>query len=212
VPLDSKGSPQETLPVFKQVTDQNLRYAATMISSVALALTDAVAKHNAHTPDRPVLFLDCDAREPSLTEPTCTFWHFRFLPHSGMQPNVLTGYIARQPSVSQVFPIDQDYGWGQSVSRHAVEMHARKRPDIKLLGNDLVRLGKVKDFSPSVAKIVPPGKDAVLTPNSHLRRRSSHVSVTLPRPPPARLARGSDASRSTIHGTRTKARQTDPML
>jgi ABC-type branched-subunit amino acid transport system substrate-binding protein len=82
VPFDNKGSPQETLLVFKQVTDQKIHYVAATISIVALALTDAVAKHNARNPDHPALFLDYDAREPSLTESKCNFWHFRFHPHT----------------------------------------------------------------------------------------------------------------------------------
>lgn len=165
VPFDNKGSPQETLLQFKQVTDLDIRYIATTISSVALALSDAVAKYNARNPDRPVLFLDYDAREPSLTESKCNFWHFRFHPHTDMQLNVLTDQIARQASVRKVFLLNQDYAWGQSVSRGAVEQLARKRPDIRIVGNDLIPLGKVKDFSPYVAKIIASGADAVLTGN-----------------------------------------------
>ena len=165
VPFDNKGSPQETLLVFKQVTDQNIRYVATTISSVALALSDAVAKYNARNPARPVLFLDYDAREPSLTESKCNFWHFRFHPHSDMQLNVLTDYVARQAAIRRLYLINQDYAWGQSVSRAAIEMLGRKRPDIQIVGNDLIPLGKVKDFSPYVAKIAASGADAVLTGN-----------------------------------------------
>jgi branched-chain amino acid transport system substrate-binding protein len=165
VAFDNKGSPQETMLVFKQVTDQNIRYVATTISSVALALSDAVAKHNARNPERPVLFLDYDAREPSLTESKCNFWHFRFHPHSDMQINVLTDYIARQPAIRRLYLINQDYAWGHSVTRAVLEMLGRKRPDIQIVGNDLVPLGKVKDFSPYVAKIGASGADAVLTGN-----------------------------------------------
>jgi branched-chain amino acid transport system substrate-binding protein len=147
------------------VTDQNIRYVATTISSVALALTDAVAKHNARNPDRPVLFLDYDAREPSLTESKCNFWHFRFHPHSDMQLNVLSDYVARQAAIRRLYLINQDYAWGHSVSRAAIEMLGRKRPDIQIVGNDLVPLGKVKDFAPYVAKIGASDADAVLTGN-----------------------------------------------
>ena len=41
----------------------------------------------------------------------------------------------------------------------------RPRPDIKILGDDLVALGKVKDFSPYVAKIKGTGAQAVMTSN-----------------------------------------------
>jgi branched-chain amino acid transport system substrate-binding protein len=165
VAFDNKGSPQESLLVLKQVTDQDIRYVAATISSVALVLTDAIAKHNARNPDRPVLFLDYDAREPSLTESKCNFWHFRFHPHSTMQLDVLTDTLARQPAVRKVYLINQDYAWGHSVSRDATEQLGRKRPDVRIVGNDLVPLGKVKDFSPYVAKIVASGADAVLTGN-----------------------------------------------
>ena len=165
VPFDNKGSPQDTLIVFKQITDQDIRYVAATISSVALALSDAVAKYNARNPDRPVLYLDYDAREPSLTESKCLFWHFRFEPHADMQLNVLTDYVASQPAVRKVYLLNQDYAWGQTVTRAAKEMLAQKRPDIQIVGTDFVPLGKVKDFSPYVAKIAASGADSVLTGN-----------------------------------------------
>jgi branched-chain amino acid transport system substrate-binding protein len=44
-------------------------------------------------------------------------------------------------------------------------MLTAKRPDIEIVGDDLVPLGKVKDFSPYVAKIRAAGADSVLTGN-----------------------------------------------
>lgn len=161
VPFDNKGSPQESLLVFKQVVDQDIHYVAATISSVALALSDAIQKHNERNPGRRVLFLDYDAREPSLTESKCSFWHFRFVPHADMGMNVLTDYIAQHQDVHNVFLLNQDYAWGHSVAHAATAMLGRKRPDIRIVGNDLIPLGKVKDFSPYVAKIAASGADAV---------------------------------------------------
>lgn len=45
------------------------------------------------------------------------------------------------------------------------EMLAAKRPDIRIVGEDLIPLGKVKDFAPYVAKIRASDADSVLTGN-----------------------------------------------
>jgi branched-chain amino acid transport system substrate-binding protein len=151
--------------VLKQALDQDIRFVASTISSVAHALSDAIAKHNQRNPDRPVLFLNFNALDPALTESKCNFWHFRFETHSDTQVDVLTDHLSKQRSIRKVYLINQDYAYGQSVSRAAREMLGRKRPDVQIVGDELVPLGKVKDFSPYVAKIRASGADAVLTGN-----------------------------------------------
>ena len=165
VPFDNKGTPQETLIVLNQVIDQDIQYVLATISSVALALSDALTKHNQRNPDKRVLYLNYDAREPSLTEDKCSFWHFRFQPNSDMQVKVLTDHMAAQPSVKKVYMINQDYAWGHSFRRAARENLAKRRPDIEIVGDDLVPLGKVKDFAPYISKIRAAGADTVLTGN-----------------------------------------------
>lgn len=163
--FDNKGTPQETLIVLNQAIDQDIRYVLATISSIALAISDALSKYNQRNPDRPVLFLNYDAREPALTEDKCNYWHFRFQPHSDMQVKVLTDHMANRPSVKKVYMINQDYAWGHSFQRAARENLARRRPDIRIVGDDLVPLGKVKDFAPYVSKIRASGADTVLTGN-----------------------------------------------
>jgi len=51
------------------------------------------------------------------------------------------------------------------VSKAARAMLGQKRPDIAIVGDDLHPLGKVKDFSPYVAKIRAAGADSVITGN-----------------------------------------------
>jgi branched-chain amino acid transport system substrate-binding protein len=165
VPFDNKGTVQDTLIVFQQARDQNISYVAATISSVANALTEAIAKHNSRNPDKPVLFLDYDARDPALTEERCNFWHFRFEPHTDMQIRVLVGAIARQPSVKKIYMLNQDYAWGHSVQRAVREALKEKRPDIEIVGDDMVPLQKVKDFAPYAAKIKASGADSILTGN-----------------------------------------------
>jgi len=154
VPFDNKGNPQESLIVLKQAIDQDMRYIVSGVSNIAHAITDAVVKHNARNPDRPVLFLDYGALDPALTESNCSFWHFRFEAHADMQVNVLTDYMARQPSIHKVYLINQDYAYGQAVRRVARELLSIKRPDIQIVGDDLMPLGKVKDFAPYVLMII----------------------------------------------------------
>jgi branched-chain amino acid transport system substrate-binding protein len=163
--FDNKGSPQESLIVLKQAIDQDIRYIVSGVSNVAAAVSDAVAKHNARTPDRPVMFLDYGALDPALTEAKCNFWHFRFESHADMQLDVLTRYMARQPNVHKVYVINQDYAFGQGVSRSGKEMLAARRADIQIVGDELIPFGKVKDFAPYIAKIRASGADSVLTGN-----------------------------------------------
>ncbi len=165
VVFDHKANTQEALIQFKQVTDQGIRYVATTVSSVALTLSDAIAKYNERNPDRPVLLLNFNALEPALTEAKCNFWHFRFEAHTDMQLNALLDSMAKDRSIRKVYLLNQDYAYGQSFTKAAKEMLTAKRPDIQIVGDDLIPLGKVKDFSPYVAKIRASGADSVLTGN-----------------------------------------------
>jgi branched-chain amino acid transport system substrate-binding protein len=165
VPFDNKGTPQETLIALNRATDEGIQYVTSTISSIAITISEALAKYNARHPDRPVLFLNFDARDPSLTEERCNFWHFRFEPHADMQMGVLTDHIAAQPTIKKMYFIHQDYAWGQSIRRVTLELLKKKRPDIQIVGDDLIALGKVKDFTPYVAKIKASGADTVFTSN-----------------------------------------------
>ena len=59
VTFDNKASPQETLTVFKQVVDQGIRYVVQgQGSGAALALIDAIDKHNERNPAQSVVLLN----------------------------------------------------------------------------------------------------------------------------------------------------------
>lgn len=166
VPLDNHGTSQGAALQVKAAADRQIRYIVQGSgSNVAHAISDAVAKHNARNPDRPLLYLNHGALDPALTEEKCHFWHFRFVPHGGMIMNALTDAIARDQSVRRVYLVNQDYAWGQSVARDARLMLAARRPDIEIAGEDLHPIGKVKDFAPYVAKLRAARADAVITGN-----------------------------------------------
>ena len=166
VAFDNKANPQDSLLALRQAGDQGIRYITQgNSSSVALALSDAVSKHNARNPDRTIVYLNYAAVDPALTNERCSFWHFRFDADADMKMSVLTDMIAANKNIKKVYLINQDYSFGQAVARAARVMLAQKRPDVSIVGDDLVPLGRVKDFAPYVAKIMASGADSVITGN-----------------------------------------------
>ena len=166
VPFDNKGSPQESLNSLKAAIDQGIRYVVQgQGSGAAAALIDAIAKHNERNPGKEVLFMNYAAVDPDLTNSKCNYWHFRFDADTSMKMEALSTYMKDEANIKNVFLINQNYSHGQQVSKFAKETLARKRPDIKVVGDDLHPLGQVKDFAPYVAKIKASGADSVITGN-----------------------------------------------
>ncbi len=166
VGFDNKASPQESLTQLKAAIDQGYRYITQGNGSgVGLALLDAVNKHNERNPGKEVVFLNYAAIDPDMTNSKCSFWHFRFDANSDMKMEALTSYMAPNKDIKSVYIIGQNYAFGQAVSRAAKEYLKRKRPDIKIAGDDLHPIAQVKDFSPYIAKIKASGADTVITGN-----------------------------------------------
>jgi len=166
VGYDNKVSPQESLTILKKVVDSDIRYVVQGNgSSVAVALSDAVQKHNERNPGMELLYLNYAAVDPELTNAKCHFMHFRFDANSDMKMEALTTYLAKDTSIRKVYLINQNYSFGQAVARAAKADLGRKRPDIQIVGDDLHPLGQVKDFAPYVAKIKASGADTVITGN-----------------------------------------------
>ncbi len=166
VPFDNKLSPQESTNLVKAATDQGIRYIVQGNGSgAALAVMDAVAKHNERNPGKEVVYLNYAAVDPDLTNSKCNYWHFRLDADTSMKMEALTTYMKDQPDVKKVYLINQNYAHGHQVSRYAKETLARKRPDIQIVGDDLHPLAQTRDFAPYVAKIKASGADTVITGN-----------------------------------------------
>ena len=166
IPIDNKLSPAESLNALKSAIDQGARYITQGNgSSVALALVDAVNKHNERNPGKEVVFLNHAAVDPDLTNSKCSYWHYRFDADTSMKMEAMTTFIKDQADVKKVYLINQNYSHGHQVSKYAKENLARKRPDIQVVGDDLHPLAQVKDFAPYVAKIKAAGADTVITGN-----------------------------------------------
>ena len=164
--FDNKVNAQESLIQLKKALDEGARYVVQGNgSAVALAITDAVQKYNERNPGKEVVYLNYAAVDPALTNDKCSFWHFRFDADADMKMAAMTDVIAKDPKVKKVYLINQDYSFGKAVATAANGMLSEKRPDIKIVGDELHPLQKVQDFSPYVAKIKASGADTVITGN-----------------------------------------------
>ncbi len=164
--IDNKLSPTESLNALKAAIDQGVRYIIQGNgSSVALALTDAITKHNERNPGKEVIFLNDSAVDPDLTNSKCSFWHFRFDADTSMKIEAMTTFMKDQKDIQKVYILGQNYSHGVQIAKYAKENLARKRPDIQVVGEDLHPLAQVRDFAPYIAKIKASGADTVITGN-----------------------------------------------
>jgi branched-chain amino acid transport system substrate-binding protein len=163
---DSKGQNEEALSVFRAAQDDGAQFVLQgNSSSNAAALLDAINKHNEREPSKRVLFLNYSAVDPALTNEKCSFWHFRFDAHADMRMGALMQVLKQDKVVRTVYLIGQDYSFGQAVLREAHIQLGLQRPDVKVVGEELHPVGRVKDFLPYAAKIKASGAQAVITGN-----------------------------------------------
>ena len=164
--IDNKLSPAESLNALKAAIDQGARYIIQGNgSSVALALSDAVTKHNERNPGKEVIYLNDSAVDPDLTNSKCSYWHFRFDADTSMKMEAMSSFMADQKDIKKVYLLNQNYSHGHQVVKFAKESLARKRPDIQIVGEDLHPLAQTRDFAPYIAKIKASGADTVITGN-----------------------------------------------
>lgn len=164
--LDNKLSPKESLVQLQKAIDQGAKIIAQGNgSSAANALTDAIAKHNKRNPGEEVLFLNYAAVDPALTNDKCNFWHFRFDSHVDMKMAALTDWLKDQDDLKNVYILGQDYSFGKAVAAAANKMVKEKRPDMSIVGDELHPIGRVKDFTPYVQKMMAAETDVVITGN-----------------------------------------------
>jgi len=164
VSFDNKSQPAEALIALKSITDQNIPIVMQCSgSNIAAALIDAIDKHNERNPDNRVVYVNCGAVATELTNELCSFWHFRFDAHVAMKAEILVRALGANQK--KVYLLNQDYLFGQSVQRDVKTYLAKLRPDVEVVGDELIPLGKVKDFSPYVSKIKAGGTQALITGN-----------------------------------------------
>jgi branched-chain amino acid transport system substrate-binding protein len=164
VSFDNKSQPSEALLALKSATDQNIPVIMQCSgSNIAAALIEGVDKHNERNPTNRIVYVNCGAVATELTNEKCSFWHFRMDAHVGMKAETMVRALPKD--VTKVYLLNQDYLFGQSVQRDMKAFLTKLRPDVKVVGDELIPLGKVKDFSPYVTKIKASGAQALITGN-----------------------------------------------
>ena len=187
VTFDDKLQPAEALIALKSVTDQNMPFVMSCVgSNVGSALIDAVTKHNTRNPDNRVLQLNCGQLATELTNEQCSFWHFRFA--GSVEMRAVARIKSLPPTVKTVYLLNQDYLFGQSIQKDTKRFLAQYRPDIKIVGDEMIPLMQVKDFSPYITKIKASGAQSLLTGNygpdlepadqGRRRCRAEHTATT----------------------------------
>jgi branched-chain amino acid transport system substrate-binding protein len=164
VPFDDKLQPAEALIALKSITDQNIPFVMQCTgSNVGAALIDGVSKNNARNPDNRVIYLNCGALATELTNEQCDFWQFRFT--GNVEMRAVARIKALPKDVTKVYLLNQDYLFGQSIQHDTRKWLAKLRPDIQVVGDELMPFGKVQDFSPYIEKIKASGAQSVITGN-----------------------------------------------
>jgi len=164
VSFDNKSQPSEALLALKAATDQNIPVIMQCSgSNIAAALIEGVDKHNERNPTNRIVYVNCGAVATELTNEKCSYWHFRMDAHVGMKAETMVRALPKD--LTKVYLLNQDYLFGQSVQRDIKAFLGKLRPDVKVVGDELIPLGKVKDFSPYVTKIKASGAQALITGN-----------------------------------------------
>ena len=164
VSFDNKSQPSEALLALKSATDQNIPVIMQCSgSNIAAALIEGVDKHNERNPNNRIVYVNCGAVATELTNEKCSYWHFRMDAHVGMKAETMARALPKD--VTKVYLLNQDYLFGQSVQRDVKTFLGKLRPDVKVVGDELIPLGKVKDFSPYITKIKASGAQALITGN-----------------------------------------------
>jgi branched-chain amino acid transport system substrate-binding protein len=164
VSFDNKSQPSEALLALKSATDQNIPVIMQCSgSNIAAALIEGVDKHNERNPNNRIVYVNCGAVATELTNEKCSYWHFRMDAHVGMKAETMVRALPKD--VTKVYLLNQDYLFGQSVQRDVKSFLTKLRPDVKVVGDELIPLGKVKDFSPYITKVKASGAQALLTGN-----------------------------------------------
>jgi branched-chain amino acid transport system substrate-binding protein len=162
ITYDNKAQPAEALVSLQKMIDDNLSIVMNCgPSNIVAALIPSIEKQNARDPSHRVVLVNCGSLAPELTNEKCSFWHFRSAIHGGMLAEIMVRALPK--AFTKVYIINQDFLAGQSAQRDLKLFLAKLRPDVQVVGEDMIPVGKIKDFSSYVTKIKLSGAEAVLT-------------------------------------------------
>ncbi len=167
VPFDNAMKAPLTLQQLKKMIGDGIRFVTQGIgSNHAINIIKFLNKHNRRSPEKSVLYLNNSAVTTAFTGKLCSFWHFRFDANVDMKVAGMVTQMSRDPAVKRVYMINQNYAYGRSFRSAAIRILKSRAKKIKLVGNELMApFGRVKDFTPFIAKIKKARADTVLTGN-----------------------------------------------
>lgn len=165
--LDNKLSAQESITALQTAIDSGARVVITggSGSSAVSAMVEAANKNNERNPDKAILIVNHSSIDPDLTGKHCSFWHFTTEANTAMKMKALTSFMKEKQDIRKVYLLNQDYAHGRVWAKLGKEMLGNARRDVQFVGEDFHPIGKVKDFSPYVAKIKASGADTIITGN-----------------------------------------------
>jgi len=167
VQLDNAMNAEKSIQQLKKAIDSDIKFVTQGVgSNHALNIIKFLAKHNKRNPDKRVVYLNNSAVTTAFTNELCSFWHFRFDANVDMKVAALTARMGQDSSIKKVYMVNQNYAYGKSFQAAARRMLPERAKGASLVGDELiVPFGKVKDFTPYIAKIQAAGADTILTGN-----------------------------------------------
>ncbi|HWK43974.1 MAG TPA: branched-chain amino acid ABC transporter substrate-binding protein [Stellaceae bacterium] len=164
VPYDNKLNPQETVIDAQKAIDSGIRLLVRSNGGAAgVALNEFLNRFNERNPDKHTIYFDYSGTDPAATNDKCSFWAIRWPANIDMKVLALATFLKTRPDTRKLYMINQDYSTGQGV-RIAVRADLKvSRPDVEIVGDELVPLMKITDFAPYIEKIKASGADSVVT-------------------------------------------------
>jgi branched-chain amino acid transport system substrate-binding protein len=164
VAYDNKMNPQETTIQAQKAIDAGMRLLVRSNGGPSgVALNEFLNKFNERNPTKQTLYFDYSGTDPAVTNEKCSYWQIRWAANIDMKVLALSNFIKGQADTKKLYLFNQDYGTGQGVRRAMRANLAEKRPDVEIVGDDLIPVMKVSDFAPYVEKIKASGADTIVT-------------------------------------------------
>lgn len=164
VGYDNKMNPQETTIQAQKAIDSGVRLLVRANGSApGVALNDFLNKFNERNPTKQTLYFDYAGADPAATNEKCSYWQIRWAANIDMKVLALASYLKGQADIKKLYLLNGDYSSGQGIQKAMRANMAEMRPDVQIVGDELVPLMKVNDFAPYVEKIKASGADTVVT-------------------------------------------------
>jgi branched-chain amino acid transport system substrate-binding protein len=164
VGYDNKMNPQETAIQAQKAIDSGVRLLVRANGSApGVALNDFLNKFNERNPAKQTLYFDYAGADPAATNEKCSYWQIRWAANIDMKVLALASFLKGQADTKKLYLFNGDYSTGQGIQKAMRANMTEKRPDVQIVGDELVPLMKVNDFAPYVEKIKASGADTVVT-------------------------------------------------